>query len=361
MFNKDRGGRKMKKVLVLLLSVAMMIFAVACGGKSETTTKTNGTESSTTQTQENDSLMGSSSAKVKFKVGTTTAPTGHYVKGLEKLQELLEEYSDGEMTVDIYPNSQLGNERDMMENVGMGVQDMTLISTGPIPNFAPDYAVLDLPYLFETEQDAYEVLDGPIGTSLLQQLTQHNIIGLGFYENGFRDLTNNSKEILLPEDVKNMKIRTMENNVHMAAFKALGATPTPMAWSEIFTALQQGTVDGQENPLAIIETSKIYEVQKYVSLTDTFYSPCVLMISKTVYDGLTADQQAILNKAAEEAKVWQREYSLNYNKEAIETLEAAGVTVSKVDKSLWREAVSSVYEEASSLGLNEELVDKLTK
>lgn len=354
-----------KKVLSVLLGTVMVVSATACGGgAADSSGSTGGTTAETATAggaESEDTLMGSDAATVRFKVGTTTAPEGHYVKGLIEMQALLEEYSEGEMTLDIYPNSQLGNERDMMENVGMGVQEMCLISTGPIPNFVSDFAVLDLPYLFEDEDAAYAVLDGEIGTSLLEQLEPQGIYGVGFWENGFRQVTNDKKEIVTPDDLKGMKIRTMENNVHMATYNALGATATPMAWSEIFTALQQGTVDGQENPIAIIESAKVYEVQRYVSMIDLFYSPCVLMISQSTYDSLTDTQKEAFDKAAEEAKDYQREYSRNYSEDAIQTMKDAGVTVTEVDKAVWEEAVSAVYEQAGSLGLNQELVDKLTK
>ncbi|MBE7726922.1 MAG: DctP family TRAP transporter solute-binding subunit [Enterocloster citroniae] len=362
-----------KKVMAAFLGVVMVLSVSACGGTNPSGTPagtpgapagTEGTLSGTAagggQDAGSDTLMGDSSASVRFKVGTTTAPEGHYVKGLIDMQKRLEEYGSGEMTLDIYPNSQLGNERDMMENVGMGVQEMCLISTGPIPNFIPDFAVLDLPYLFDDEEHAYEVLDGEVGTLLLAQLETQGIHGVGFWENGFRQLTNNKKEIKTPADLKGMKIRTMENNVHMAAYKALGATATPMAWSEIFTALQQGTVDGQENPIAIIETAKVYEVQKYVSMIDLFYSPCVLMISQSSYDGLTDAQREAFDRAAEEARDYQREYSRNYGEEAIGRMEEAGVVITKVDKDLWKDAVSCVYDQADSLGLNRDLIEKLT-
>ncbi|MBA4698395.1 MAG: DctP family TRAP transporter solute-binding subunit [Ruminococcus sp.] len=351
-----------KKMFAILLGVVMALSTTACGGGSTADSSGIAADAAVPDSAEGeDTLMGSDSAKVRFKVGTTTAPEGHYVKGLIEMQSLLEEYSDGEMTLDIYPNSQLGNERDMMENVGMSVQEMCLISTGPIPNFVSDFAVLDLPYLFESEDEAYAALDGEVGTSLLKQLEPQGIYGVGFWENGFRQVTNDKKEIVTPDDLKGMKIRTMENNVHMATYNTLGATATPMAWSEIFTALQQGTVDGQENPIAIIESAKVYEVQKYVSMIDLFYSPCVLMISQSAYDSLTDTQKEAFDNAAEKAKDYQREYSRGYSEDAIQTMKDAGVTVTEVDKAVWEEAASAVYEQAGSLGLNQELVDKLTK
>ncbi|MCI8854636.1 MAG: DctP family TRAP transporter solute-binding subunit [Lachnospiraceae bacterium] len=356
-----------RKVTAILLGLSLIASLTACGSKQPAEQGTTDAPAATApaasdETENADTLMGSDSATVRFKVGTTTAPEGHYVKGLIEMQSLLEEYSNGEMTLDIYPNSQLGNERDMMENVGMGVQEMCLVSTGPIPNFVSDFAVLDLPYLFETADDAYAVLDGEIGTNLLSQLSSQGIVGLGFWENGFRDVTNDTREIVTPEDLKGMKIRTMENNVHIATYEALGATATPMAWGEIFTALQQGTVDGQENPIAIIESAKVYEVQKYCSLIDLFYSPCVLMISQSVYDGLSDTQKEALTKAADEAKTFQREYSQSYNEDAIKTMEAAGVTVTEVDKSVWKSAIN--YDDIiskSGLKVDQALLDQLVK
>lgn len=340
----------MKRIAAIMAMAAVIAMSFALSGCGS---------SASASSEDENSMMGDEGALVHLKVGTTTAPDGHYVKGLQKMQELLEKYSEGEMTLDIYPNSQLGNERDMMESVGLGVQEMCLVSTGPIPNFVSDFAVLDMPYLFEDAQDAYDKLDGEVGQSLLDQLHTQRIKGVGYWENGFRQLTNNDKVIEKPEDVSDVKIRTMENRVHIATYEALGATATPMAWSEIFTALSQGTVDGQENPIAIIETSKVYEVQKYISMTDLFYSPCVLMINEELYDSFSEEQKAAFDQAAEEAKDWQREYSQNYNEGALETMEEAGVTITEVDKEEWKEATSVVYDQAEALGLNTELIGQL--
>ena len=172
------------------------------------------------------SLLGSESATVRFKVGTTTAPDGHYVRGLQAMQKLLEEYSNGEMTLDIYPNSALGNESDMMDAVSMGTQEMCLVSTGPIPSFSKkttNWGVLDLPYLFKNAEQAYEVLDGEVGQTLLDEFEGSGIKALGFWENGFRDLTNDKKEIATPADLAGMKIRTMCSRAPLTARR----TPSP--------------------------------------------------------------------------------------------------------------------------------------
>lgn len=310
---------------------------------------------------ESKSLMGSPTAEVRFRVGTTTAPDGHYVKGLQEMQRLLEVYSDGEMTLDIYPNSLLGDERGMMELVGLGIQDMCLISTGPIPNFAPDFSVLDLPYLFKDEAAAYAGMDGPVGDQLLAELLTFDIIGLGFWENGFRHLTNGKVPVKHPSELQGLKIRTMENTIHIATYEYFGALATPMAWSEIFTALQQGTVDGQENPIAIIETAKVYEVQPYLSMIGLFYSPCVLMVSKQSYDRLTPEQQDIFTRASEEAKHWQRQYSQDYNAVAIEKMKAAGVEIIEVDLDEWKQAAAPIYDMHKELKINLDLVKQITE
>lgn len=339
------GGKK--KILPVLTAAALIgSLLTGCGSVAEASS---GNE-----------FMGAASATVRFKVGTTTAPEGHYVKGLQEMQRLLEKYSDGEMTLDIYPNSELGNERDMMESVGLGIQEMALVSTGPFPNFCPDWSVLDLPYLFEDAQEAYRKLDGENGQALLDELSKIRIKGIGFWENGFRQLTNDSVEIRTPEDLKGIKVRTMENTIHMATYQELGANPTPMAWSEIFTALQQGTVDGQENPIAIIDSAKVYEVQHYCSMLNLFYSPCVLIINEKLYNNFTAEQKEAFDRAAEEAKVWQREYSQSYNEEGLKHMQEQGVIITEVNQEEWIEATKGVYEDVEKFGLSQEFVDTWT-
>lgn len=347
---------KFKRIAAVMLSGMMAVGLVACGSDT-----TSASTTSTSASSESVDLLGSSDATIHLKVGTTTAPDGHYVLGLVEMQRRLEEYSNGEMTLDIYPNSELGGESDMMDAVSLGTQDMVLSSTGPIPDFAratDNWATLDLPYLFETAEEAYAVLDGEIGQSLLDEFEGTGVKGIGFWENGFRDLTNNNKEIATPADLAGMKIRTMENAVHMATYTALGATPTAMAWGEIFSALQQGTVDGQENPLAIILTAKVYEVQKYVSMIDLFYSPCVLMINEDVYNNFTDDQKAAFDKAAEEAKDAERQISQDLVSTARAAMEAEGIIFTDVDKEEWKAAVQSVYDDAS-LKIDQDLLARI--
>ncbi|SFG09832.1 tripartite ATP-independent transporter solute receptor, DctP family [Desulfotomaculum arcticum] len=316
----------MKKLFILSLIVAMIFAVAACGSKESTQNSAD------------------SNKPVVLRVGNTTAPDSHYNKGLEEFKKKVKEYTNGSVEVKIYPSSELGDERDLVEGVAMGTVEMALVSTGPLANYSPDFMVFDLPFIVTDRDKAYKVMDGEVGQEILGTLKPKGIKAMGFWENGFRNITNNEKPIVHPEDVKGMKIRTMENPIHIETFKTLGATPTPMAWSEVFTALQQGTIDGQENPLAIIDTAKVYEVQKYVSLTGHFYSPAVLMINDKFFEGLSKSQQDAILKAEKEARDWERNYSEELDNNLVKTLEEKGVTVTPVDKNEWQEVVKPVYD-----------------
>ena len=373
----------MKKLLSIVLAGVMAASLAACGSSSTATTSAAASESTETEaagaaesasgsaeaamtlvegSAANEDPLGSSDASIHFKAGITGSMSGAYAAGLVALRNHLEELSDGEMTVDIYPSSALGNESDMLDAVSMGTQDMIVTSTGPIPAFAnatSNWAVLDLPYLFPTYDTAYEVLDGEVGQFLLSEFDGTGVKALGFWENGYRCTTNSKKEIVHPEDLKGMKIRTMENKVHMATYTALGATPTAMAMGEVFSALQQGTIDGQENPFSITYyANKLHEVQPYMTENNLFYSPSVLAISQDVFDGLTEDQQNILLEAADLAKDEQRQIEQRMAVQARKDMEAYGIIISDVDQDEWVEATKSVYDDAS-LGIDADLLAKI--
>ncbi|MBF7082766.1 TRAP transporter substrate-binding protein [Desulfallas sp. Bu1-1] len=332
----------MKKFHVLALIMALIFLVAGCGDKD-----------ASKESADN------ASKRVVLRVGNTTAPDSHYNKGLEQFKKKVEEYSNGEIEVQIFPSSQLGDERDLVEGVAMGTVEMALVSTGPLPNYSKDFMVFDLPFIITDREKAYQVMDGEIGQEILDTLKPKGIKALGFWENGFRNITNNEKPIVHPEDVKGMKIRTMENPIHQATFKTLGAIPTPMAWSEVFTALQQGTIDGQENPLPIIGTAKVYEVQKYISLTGHFYSPCVLMINNNLFESLSQTQKDAILKAEKEARAWQRNYSKELDEKLTKELKEKGITITEVDKTEWQNAVKPVYDQFKDQ-INPKYVEALT-
>ena len=291
------------------------------------------------------SMAFAAESKFDLQAGITLTQDSHYGRGLAEFANLVNQYSNGTITLTVQANSLLGGERDLIESVSMGTVAMALISTGPVPNFFPDFAVLDLPYLFPSAEIAYKALDGEVGTELLGQMTSKGILGLGFWENGIRHVTNNVREIVTPADLRGLKIRTMENDIHMNTYRHYGASPTPMAMGEVFMALQQGVVDGQENPAINILTSRLNEVQKFMSLTGNFYSPSVLMISKVIFDSMSKAQQDAVLRAAEEAKHWQRKYSQDNTAQAIADIRASGTLVTEVDVNVWIQGSQNTYKD----------------
>lgn len=293
--------------------------------------------------------VSSVQAKTVFRVNHTLDPTSHYNHGLLYLDKLLQERTNGELSLDVYHSSQLGSERDAIEGVTMGTLEMTLVSSAPLANFTKTFMVFDLPFIVSDRDKAYKWMDGPDGQAILGSLEKQNMIGLSIWENGFRMLTNSKLAVKKPEDVKGLKIRLMENPVHLATFKTLGAYPTPMPFGELFTALQQKTVDGQENPLVIIYTSKFYEVNKYVSLTGHFYAPAILLINKQVWEKLSPEHRDIMTKSIAEARDWERKFSKDGEAKLIEDLKKGGAEVIEVDKAEWAKVLQPVYKEFESV------------
>lgn len=261
---------------------------------------------------------------------------------LLEFKEIVEEETDGEIIVETYHSSQLGDDRTMTEALQLGSQEVTIPSTAPLANFVPEFSVFDFPFLFPNEAVADEVLDGEVGQEFLAKLEDQDLVGLAYWENGFRDVTNSVRPIATAADFEGLKLRTMENQLHLDAFKALGANPTPMAFGELFTALQQGTVDGQENPIPTIYLQKFYEVQDHVSNTHHIYSPFVFLMSESFYSGLTEEQQVIVREAAVEAGQLNRELNRASNEEYLAELQEAGMTYTEVTPEARQEMIEIV-------------------
>lgn len=268
-------------------------------------------------------------------------------KSLVYFKQLVEKESKAQIKVTIYHSSQLGDDREMMEALQLGVQQMTCPSTAPIAPFVNGFKVFDLPFLFPTNEAADFVLDGPVGQQLLSELSDIGLIGLAYWENGYRQLTNSKRSVVTPEDVKGLKVRTMENPMHLAAWRAMGANPTPMAFGELFSAMQQGVVDGQENPWGTIYLQNFFEVQKYTTDTGHVYSPFVLLISKKFWDKLPNDLQKIVREAAVLAKDHNRELNRKMNAEYLEELKKVmTVTIlTPAQKAEFQKAVEPVYDQ----------------
>ena len=247
----------------------------------------------------------------------------------------------------MFPASQLGSERDMVEGLQLGSLEMTLTSTGPMGNFVPQVKLFNLPFLFKDRESCYRVLDGEIGTQIADRFTKVGIRSLGWFENGFRNITNSKVAVNTPADMKGIKIRVMEDDVFILTMKALGASPLPMAFGELYTALEQKTVDAQENPLAVIHSSRFFEVQKYLAMTGHFYSPAVLLISEMTWQTLSPEHQKIIADAATQARDYERDLSLKADQELEAACAKEGMTVTHPDKAPFAKAVAAVYKNPS--------------
>jgi tripartite ATP-independent transporter DctP family solute receptor len=261
-----------------------------------------------------------------------------------KFKELTEKYTNGEVKVTIFPNAVLGDERTLLERMKMGIVDAGIITSGPFVNFVPQFGVVDMPFLFRDSEHAYKVLDGPIGDKLFADLEPQGWKGLAWAERGFRNLTNNKRPINKPEDVAGLKIRLMQNPIYVDSFKALGANAVPMAWTEALTALQQHTIDGQENPLNVIVSFKLYESQKYLAITRHAYAPAPIIMSMMTWKKLTPAQQSAVLKAAREAAQYERDYDNQNEAGWLKELADKGMVITKPDLSAFLRAVKPVYD-----------------
>jgi TRAP-type transport system periplasmic protein len=284
-------------------------------------------------------------AKTTLKLATVTPPHHAYAVGANEFARLIEEGTRGEVVVKVFAGGQLGaGERELLEGLQVGTIDMAVTATGPISNFAENMGVVDLPFLFPGYEDVDRVLDGPVGARLLAELASVNIKGLAFFENGFRNFTNSRRALHKPEDFKGLKLRTMENPVHLASVRQLGAQAVPMSWGEVYTALQTKVIDGQENPIAIIYAYKMSEVQKYLTLSGHFYSPAPLSMSLKKYNDLKPEWQTLFREAALKAAAFERKLIRDNENRQLEELEKLGMEINTVDKVLFVEAMAPVYE-----------------
>lgn len=258
--------------------------------------------------------------------------------------KLVKEKTDGRVNVDVGGSAQYGDDVEALTSMRLGSLAFSANSQGTTSSVVPEFALLGLPFLFKDQEQAWKVMDGPAGEKLKEAAAKKGLVVLGFWDNGIRHTTNSKHPIKTPDDLKGIKIRTPPDAMTIDIFKALGANPTPLAFSELYIALQQGVMDGQENPLTNTYTSKLYEVQKYVSLTGHKYEATPLLASKVIWDGLSdKDKQAVL-EAAKEAGDFNRQRSRNDELELRQKLEAAGVQFNDVNQADFAAKTGSVYE-----------------
>ena len=290
------------------------------------------------------SLSAIAQTPTTLKIGYATSKESHYGVGSTAFCDEVEKGTQGRYKCQQFPSSALGGEREQIEAVQLGTQDLTNTSTGPLGNFVPEVKIVDIPFLFRDYDHARKVMDGPIGQDLLKKMPAKGLIGLAWTENGFRHMTNNKRPIVHAADAAGLKVRTMENKVHMDGYRTFGLLPTPMAFPELFGALQQGTVDGQENPIPVILASKFSQVQKHLSLTGHVYSPAILLLSPKVWDKLSEADRKVFVEAAQKGAAAQRKKVNDDENSGIAQLRKDGMqVVEKVDSDSFRKAVAPAY------------------
>ncbi|PXX98373.1 TRAP transporter substrate-binding protein [Halomonas sp. LBP4] len=262
----------------------------------------------------------------------------------ERFAELVEEGTNGQLIVDVGGNAQYGDDMEALTQMRMGTLALSTNSQGATSSVVPQFSVLGLPFLFDSLPTAWKVMDGEVGDELKKLAEEHNLVLLALWDNGIRHVSNNVHPIETPEDLNGLKIRTPPDEMTVDIFEALGANPTPMNFSELYIALEQGVVDGQENPLMNIHSSKLYEVQDYISLTGHKYESTPLLMSKAVWDTLTPEQKEVIEEAAVEAGEFNRQASLQADEDLRSEMEEAGVAFNEVEKQPFIEATSSVYD-----------------
>lgn len=337
----------MKKILPFLF--IMILVLAACGRPDSGSDASNDT----------DETEGKSTYKIRLPHLVSEEQSSH-VAALD-FKEKLEKDSDGQIEVEIYPNGSLfGSDREAIEAVQLGNVEMTIPAVAPLASFNDHFMVFDLPFLFDDNEAAYRALDGEVGDQLLKELEEKDLKGLSFGENGFRHMSNNKGPITGLDDLKGLKVRTLENPLHTDTFKAFGANASPFAFGELYTALQQGTYDAMESPISLYYLNKFYEVQSDLTLTGHVYAATILLMNNDFYNKLPENLQEIVMDAAEEYSTEQRKIAQKQDKEFMDDLKELGMKIHEMEpeqREVFRKATESVYEKYTPI-IGEDLVEK---
>lgn len=274
--------------------------------------------------------MGVAHAQTKtIKFANQNAKGHPIVLGMEKFAEIVDKKSGGKLKVNVFPGGALGSDQANVSALQGGTLEMASMNSGIFASLVKDFEVYDFPFLFGNPKEADAVVDGPFGQGLHKKLEDKGLVGLAYYELGFRNLTNSKRPITKVEDIAGLKIRVIQSPIYIDMFNALGATATPMPFPELYPALEQKAVDGQENPFTLIRTSKFYEVQKHLAVTRHVYNPQALLVSKKLWDSMSADERNLITEAAAEATKFQRQLSRSQADEALADLKKAGMQVTE--------------------------------
>lgn len=313
---------KWKKIIAVLM-IAVFVLS-GCGSIGEKKNSANGT--------------------VHLTFGHGQAEGHPYHKAALYFKEQVENKTNGRVIVDIQPNGNLGDEREMTEGLQLGTIDITVAVAATLSGFDPDMDVFNFPYLFDTREQAFQVLDSETGKEIFDGMKEQGIEIYGTFDLGFRSMTNSKHPIKTPEDAKGIRMRTLESSVCVDSLGELGIDAVSMSFGELFTALQTGAVDGQENPLFTIYNSRFYEVQKYLSLTEHFYPVCPLMVSDLMWDKLSDEDAAIVKEELYDMVDYEREVAGDELDKTLQAIKDSGMEVNEVDKEAFKEAVAPVYD-----------------
>ncbi|OOF56692.1 hypothetical protein BKK56_02255 [Rodentibacter genomosp. 2] len=305
-------------------------------------------------------FAGSASASTTLRFGYEAPRSDTQHIAAKKFNELLKEKTKGELKLSLFPDSTLGNAQTMISAVRGGTIDLEMSGSPNFTGLEPKLNVIDIPFIFKDRQHVYKVLDGEIGQGLLKDLEAQGLKGLAFWDAGFRAFSNSKHPINKPEDIKGLKIRTNQNPMYIQAFSLLGGNPVPMPLSELYTALETRAVDAQEHPIGIFWSVKLYEVQKYLSLTNHGYTPLIVVMNKAKFDSLSPElQQAILD-SAKEAGQYQRDLNVQNEKDIVEKLRKAGIEViDKVDNAPFKAVIEANVRKSFVEKHGDDLVNKI--
>lgn len=337
----------MKKILFMFI-LCLSIFIVS-GCNSDSSSSAENTESTNENEMEQEELT--------LSLSHTLPPSFHTSEALVSFSEKVDERTDGKIKIDVHDSGSLGNETESIEQVMLGTLDIAIAAVGTWSSVEPQMAIEDLPYPFENREQWYDAYDGELGDYLKDLLEDnHNVKALDFLEIGMRQMTSNSP-IEKPEDLEGVRIRVAQSNLRVEALESIGALPVAMSFSEVFTGLQQGTIDAQENPLAIIHSASLNEVQDNLSLTNHFFTNVVFVMNDDSWDKITPENQEIITELLAEIKSETRENSENSDLELVDTLREEGMEVNEVDTTEFREVFEPIYTKWGEEVFGEELMN----
>lgn len=343
--------RSMKVLLTVLLAATVAISATGCNMKR---TNSSGGNSSARIDEE-------ISGDYVIRVACENSETYPATLGLQVMKEYVEKQTDGHVQINIYSSGQLGGEEETIEQVAQGSLEMAVASLAPVVSYDPEFEVMDIPFVYNNYHEAWMVLDSHVGTDMMATLEDYGMVGLAFMENGFRQVTSNQAPIQSIADFKGQKIRTMQNNNHIAFFSALGSNPTPVAFSELYMALSQNTVDAQENPIANVTDKKLYEVQDYLSITNHIYDAMPLVCNKDYFDSLPGKYQGIIKTGATLGMEYSRFCNAEREDLILEELRNEGMEINEIDDAA-REEIKNVAQPAAiesiAKDIGQEKIDK---